>query len=226
VLAALRNVGFLVSLELRSSAVTDLADVVLPVAPATQKAGSYLNWEGRARPFDNSAQAGGALPDCRVLDTLAIEMDVDLFTQTPAAAAGDLARLGRSSGTRPAYPKVAPPLPRTPEPGHAVLATWRQLIDEGTLTAHEPNLAGTARPALLRVNPATAQRLGLAEGELGTVSTDRGSVTLPVALAELPDGVVWLPGNSTGSRLRSTLGAGHGDVVAVSAAQSTAGGTQ
>jgi NADH-quinone oxidoreductase subunit G len=51
-------------------------------------------------------------------------------------------------------------------------------------------------------------------------------VTLPVALAELPDGVVWLPGNSTGSRLRSTLGAGHGDVVAVSAAQSTAGGTQ
>jgi len=206
-----------VSLELRASAVTELADVVLPVAPATQKAGSYLNWEGRARPFDNSAQAGGALPDCRVLDTLAIEMDADLFTQTPVAAAGDLARLGRSSGTRPAQPKVAPPLARTPEPGHAVLATWRQLIDEGTLTAHEPNLAGTARAALLRVNSATAQRLGLTEGELGTVSTERGSVTLPVALTELPDGVVWLPGNSAGSRLRPTLGAGHGEVVAVSA---------
>ena len=222
-IAALGKVGFVVSLELRASAVTELADVVLPVAPATQKAGSYLNWEGRARPFDNSAQAGGALPDCRVLDTLAIEMDADLFTQTPVAAAGDLARLGRSSGTRPAQPKVAPPLARTPEPGHAVLATWRQLIDEGTLTAHEPNLAGTARAALLRVNPATAQRLGLSEGELGTVSTDRGSVSLPVALTELPDGVVWLPGNSAGSRLRPTLGAGHGDVVAVSPTDSAGG---
>ncbi|GAA1032078.1 hypothetical protein GCM10009557_29430 [Virgisporangium ochraceum] len=41
---ALDNVGFLVSLELRLSSVSRRADVVLPVAPAVEKSGSYLNW--------------------------------------------------------------------------------------------------------------------------------------------------------------------------------------
>ncbi len=68
--------------------------MVLPVAPDAQRAGSYLNWEGRIREFGPALDASGVLPDCRVLDTLAVEMDVDIFTQTPAAAAGELARLG------------------------------------------------------------------------------------------------------------------------------------
>ena len=54
--AALSGVGFLVALEVRSSAVTELADVVLPVAPPVEKAGTFLNWEGRPRPFP---QVGG-----------------------------------------------------------------------------------------------------------------------------------------------------------------------
>jgi NADH-quinone oxidoreductase subunit G len=38
-----------------------------------------------------------------------------------------------------------------------------------------------------------------------------------LVIADLPDGVVWLPANSPGSRVRDTLGAGHGDLVGVSA---------
>src|SRR5581483_344208 len=49
VLAALDAAGFVVSLELRHSAVTERADVVFPVAPAAEKSGTYLNWEGRHR---------------------------------------------------------------------------------------------------------------------------------------------------------------------------------
>src|SRR5205823_1847602 len=48
-LEALESVDFLVSLEIRESAVTARADVVLPVAAAVEKAGSFLNWEGRRR---------------------------------------------------------------------------------------------------------------------------------------------------------------------------------
>ena len=98
-----------------------------------------------------------------------------------------------------------------------MLATWRQLIDESSLAVDEPHLAGTARPAVVRVNAATATRLGLTEGELATVRTERGAITLPVALADLPDGVVWLPGNSGESRVRAVLGVGHGDLVGVTA---------
>jgi NADH-quinone oxidoreductase subunit G len=214
-LAALRRVGFLVSLELQHSAVTELADVVLPVAPDAQRAGSYRNWEGRLREFGPALDASGVLPDCRVLDTLAVEMDVDIFTQTPAAAAGELVRLGAVAQSTPS-PRVPASEPMRPDYGQAVLATWRQLIDDGSLTIDEPALAGTARPALVRCNAATAERLGLVEGEPATVRTEQGAITLPLALADLPDGVVWLPGNSPGSRVRTQLGVGHGELVGVS----------
>ncbi|SHL14316.1 NADH dehydrogenase subunit G [Pseudonocardia thermophila] len=215
-LDGLREVGFLVSLEMHTSAVTELADVVLPVAPDAQRAGSYLNWEGRLRSWEPALDPSGVLPDCRVLDTLAVEMDADLFTQTPAAAAGELARLGTVE-RKAAPPTVEAGVPSVPGFGQAVLATWRQLLDASSMSVDEPALAGTARPALLRVNAATAERLGLTEGAPATVRTERGSITLPVELADLPDGVVWLPGNAENSRVRATLGAGHGDLVGVSA---------
>ncbi|MCE3552473.1 NADH-quinone oxidoreductase subunit G [Pseudonocardia sp. RS11V-5] len=222
-LAALEKVGFLVSLELHASAVTERADVVLPVAPDAQREGSYLNWEGRRRPFGVTLDASGVLPDCRVLDTLAVEMDEDLFTQTPAAAAGDLERLGRHTGSAAAPTAEPGPTPRPAQVGQAVLATWRQLVDDGSLLVDEPALAGTARPPRVRTNTATAERLGLVEGEAASVATDRGAITLQVELADLPDGVVWLPANSPGSAVRSTLGVGHGALVRVAPAGALGG---
>jgi len=47
------------------------------------------------------------------------------------------------------------------------------------------------------------------------VRTEQGAITLPLAYADLPDGVVWLPGNAPESRVRSALGVGHGDLVNV-----------
>ena len=208
--AALAKAGFVVSLELRESAVTAAADVVLPIAPAPEKAGSYINWEGRKRPFEVTLDGTGALPDCRVLDTLAVEMDVDLFTQTPAAAGADLDRLPvKRSATAP---EVHSGQPAKVGAGEAVLATWRQLLDEGSLQDEEPALAGTARPVVARLSAGGAREIG----DRVTVATERGAITLPVEVADLPDGVVWLPGNSAGSRVRPVLGAGHGAVVSIS----------
>ena len=47
--AAALEQAFVVSLELRESPVTAVADVVLPVASQSEKSGSYVNWEGRVR---------------------------------------------------------------------------------------------------------------------------------------------------------------------------------
>ncbi|GLY63695.1 NADH-quinone oxidoreductase subunit G [Amycolatopsis taiwanensis] len=214
---ALANADFVVSLELRPSGVTEHADVVLPIAPSVEKSGSYLDWEGRARPFDTTIENTGALSDCRVLDTLAVEMDVDLFTQTPAASAADLASLTAtlrdSDAVKAAFPgsdagRAASPGLRA---GEARLATWQQLLDEGSLQADEPHLAGTARPVVARMSARTAENVG---GTV-TVSTERGAITLPVEVADLPDDVVWLPANSAGSQVRRTLGTGHGGVVSI-----------
>ncbi|GGP57455.1 hypothetical protein GCM10010185_32290 [Saccharothrix coeruleofusca] len=212
---ALSRAPFVVSLEIRHSAVTAHADVVLPVAPAVEKSGSYLNWEGRRRPFATTLEGTGSLPDGRVLDTLAVEMDADLFTQTPAAAAADLERLGAAT-VRAAAPTVPAPLLSQPKAGQAVLATWRRLLDNGSLQDDEPNLAGTARPVVAKLSEATAQSLGVVLGGEITVATERGAVVLPVEAADLPDGVVWLPGNSGAVAVRRSLAAGHGSVVAVS----------
>ena len=148
------------------SAVTEWADVVLPVAAAPEKAGTYLDWEGRPRTFDATLHGTGQLPDGRVLQGLADDMDVDLRLPTPEAARAELAALGTSR--RPgegAGLDVRPPSAPDLGPGEAVLATWRQLIDVGTLQRDEPELAGTARPPVVRIGPGTAAGLKLADGD-------------------------------------------------------------
>ena len=98
-------------------------------------------------------------------------------------------------------------------PGQAVLASWHLLLDAGRLQDGEPWLAGTARRAVARLSAATAQEVGVADGEPLTVSTAAGSITLPALLTDLPDRVVWLPTNQVGVPVRATLRADAGVVV-------------
>ena len=215
-LAALAAAPFVVSLELRRSAVTELADVVFPVVPVAEKSGTFVDWEGRERPFQQAlTDTGwtGLMPDGRVLDVLADAMDVHLGLPDTAAAHREYAGLPPWQGTRAPAPQVpAAPVP-APEAGQAVLATWPMLLDRGRMQDGEPHLAGTARRAVARLSAATAAEVGVAAGEPVTVRTGRGAVVLPVEVTPMPDGVVWLPTNSAGSAVRRDLGALAGDVV-------------
>ncbi|MFG1926681.1 NADH-quinone oxidoreductase subunit G [Cryptosporangium sp. NPDC048952] len=217
--AALAAAPFVVSLELRSSGVTEYADVVFPIAPVAEKVGSFINWEGRVRPFGLTLQGTGALTDARVLDTLASELGAYLGAATSEAILAEATALGTSG------PDVDPP-PSPMEPaaprvsagdGEAVLATWHHMLDLGTLQDGEEHLAGTAKPAFAHLSPGTAAELGVRPGAHILVSTDRGAIQLPVAVTEMPDRVVWVPTNSVDSRVRPTLGVGAGDLVRVTA---------
>jgi NADH-quinone oxidoreductase subunit G len=111
----------------------------------------------------------------------------------------------------------------TPKPsaGEAVLATWTLNLDLGRLQDNEPHLAGTAKPAVARISAGTAAELGLhvngGSPAQVRVSTDAGSVTLPVVVTPMPDRVVWLPANSRGSAVRRTLAVGAGALVRLTA---------
>jgi NADH-quinone oxidoreductase subunit G len=219
---ALLAADFVVSLEMLPTMVTELAHVVLPVAAAQEKAGTYLDWEGRARSFDATLHGTGQLPDGRVLHGLAEEFDVDLRLPTAEVARVELAALGAArtvaaTGAGVAQADaVAVPAEPSLGPDEALLASWRQLIDVASLQRDEPELAGTAHPPLARLGKEAARRLGLADGDRLTVSGDIGSVTLPVQLTEMPDQVVWLPMRSPGSEIRTQLGTGPGGVVRLS----------
>jgi NADH-quinone oxidoreductase subunit G len=96
-----------------------------------------------------------------------------------------------------------------------VLAGWRLLLDEGRMQDGEPHLAGTARKPLVRLSADTAAEIGAADGDNVTVSTPRGSITLPLSITDMPDRVVWLPLNSPGSAVHRKLGVTIGSVVAI-----------
>ncbi|MGO9350018.1 MAG: NADH-quinone oxidoreductase subunit G [Mycobacterium sp.] len=220
VLAALDAAGFVVSLELRHSAVTERADVVFPVAPTTQKAGTFVNWEGRYRPFEPALQGStqqARQSDHQVLDTLADEMGVYLGAATVETAREELAGLGAWDGERAAGPQISAPQRPEPGSGEAVLTGWRMLLDEGRLQDGEPHLAGTARKPVVRLSADTAAEIGAADGDEVTVSTPRGSITLPLNITDMPDRVVWLPLNSPGSAVYRQLGVTLGSLVKIGA---------
>lgn len=217
VLAALDGAGFVVSLEMRDSAVTRRADVVFPVASTTQKAGAFINWEGRFRPFDAALRntQDATQSDHQVLDALADEMGVYLGMSTVDAAREELAALRHWDGKRPASPDVAAPQPPEVGAGEAVLAGWRMLLDNARMQDGEPHLAGTARKSVVRLSADTAAEIGAAEGDAVTVSTSRGSVSLPLLVTDMPDRVAWLPLNSSASAVYRQLGATPGSTVKI-----------
>ncbi|MGH3266539.1 MAG: molybdopterin dinucleotide binding domain-containing protein, partial [Trebonia sp.] len=218
-LSALDQTPFIVSLELRASAVTDRADVVFPVAAVAEKSGTFVNWEGRGGSFGASLGVPGVRTDLYVLGAIADAMDVHLGLPDAAAARAELAALGPWQGARPAAPAVLSGSDTALSASEIRLATWAQLIDRGRMLDGEPYLAGTARPTVAKASAATAAAAGVADGDKVTVATAAGSVTVPLEVRDMADGVVWLPTNSSGAAVRMDLGAGHGTRVTLRRAE-------
>ena len=206
--------SFVVSLEIRQSAVTDVADVVLPVAAHQEKAGTFVDWEGRVRSFE-AALTTNAMSDHRVLDLLADQMGELLGVRTLEAAHADMRALGPWTGGRAAAPAVPAVGVPSLDAGQAVLATWHHLLDSGRMQDGEPFLAGTAPKARALLSARTAATIGLAEGDTVRVSVGPGAITVPFTIREMADHVIWLPTNSPGSAVRQTLGVDAGAVVSL-----------
>ncbi|HSV38095.1 MAG TPA: NADH-quinone oxidoreductase subunit G [Nocardioidaceae bacterium] len=215
--AAVAAAGFVVSLEVRHGAVTEVADVIFPVAPHAERSGTYVNWEGRPRSFDKALTESHALPDLRVLAGVAEELGVDLGFRNAAQVAAEIAELGPWDGDRhvaPAKEAVSRLENARLNPGEAFLATWKLLIDDGRLLDGDEALKATGRRGVALVSQATYDEAGL--GDRVVLSTERGTVELPVAVAALPDGVLWAPANNDGVNLARDLGACAGAVVRLS----------
>jgi NADH-quinone oxidoreductase subunit G len=190
--------------------VTEAADVVLPVAVVTEKSGTFLNWEGRPRPFAQVLRDALMMSDARVLGMLADEMGVR-GPMDVADIRRELGALGPWSGARAAAPAAA----AGSASDGVVLATWRQLLDDGVMQEGEPHLAATARPTVARMSAATAAGAGISD--TARVHSAYGSVTVPVEIGDVVDGVVWLPQLSPNCHVARDLGASAGTSVVITA---------
>ena len=207
--------AFVVSLEIRKSALTELANVVLPVAAVVEKSGSFVNWEGRARYFDTAIADSLTRSDLRILSMLADEMGTPIKLPTVAAAAKEFASLGSWEKRSEFQPMPAGNVSVSVD--EALLSSWRLLLDAGSLQDGENNLAGTAHPSVAVISESRAKKLGVVAGDLVRVSTKQGAITLPCEISDIEDSSIWIPRNSEQSRTIATLGIAHGPVMVVKA---------
>ncbi|CAL8976933.1 NADH-quinone oxidoreductase subunit G [Tessaracoccus sp. O5.2] len=203
-LAGLEAADFVISIEQRLSAVTERANVVFPAALLEEQSGHFLNWEhrhGRVRIVNKNVPS--PMTDLRILAALADAMGSSLGFRASTQAYADFVELGAWDGTRPAAPAH-----RAAAAGQGLVAAgWRELLDASQGNDYELALRATARPAVARVSPATADRLGL--GEVATVTAGGVSTVLPLEVTSgMVDDVVWVPLNpGLGERLPVVPGA-------------------
>jgi NADH-quinone oxidoreductase subunit G len=203
----LEQVGFLVSLEQRASEVTERADVVLPVALLEETSGTFLNWEhrpGRVRVVNT--EPATPMNEIRVLAALADAMGTELGMRTVAQAHAAWQEITPWRGSRPALEdpdaaeRKAAQVDSGPS-GSLRLDTWTQLLDDSAALAGATDLQASARPAVVRVSPATARSLGAAQDRPVRVSGPDGAAELPLEIEPtMIDGAAWIPFNGPARR--------------------------
>ena len=221
VLEGLEAIGFMVSLETRASLVTERADVVFPVSLMQERVGTFVNWEGRRRPFDMVLEGPNDMSDLRVLAALADGLGTDLGFRTAAQARTELDELGTWEGERTKGPDYPASEPAEPDGSTVLMATWRMALDESRALDGEPYLQATAREAVARMSPRTAADAGISS--VAVISNDQGSIALPAVIdSEMVDGVVWLPSRAPRLGVPQHLAASAGDLVTIGSADELA----
>ena len=209
---------FVVSLEIRQSDITDIASVVLPVAAVVEKSGSFMDWQGSARNFEAAVEQSLNRSDVRILSMLADEIGKPINLATVKSARNEFESIGNWDGSKNSMKPVAASSVINASGDEAVLNSWRNLLDKGSMQDGEDNLAGTARKSVVVISPARAKSLSVSENDLVRVSNDYGAITLPCSINDIEDSSVWLPRNSQSSQLIRNLGTVSNSIVKVAKA--------
>ena len=208
---------FVVSLEIRESDITDIAQVVLPVAAVVEKSGSFMDWQGKSRKFDSAVESLNR-SDVRILSMLADEIGKPINLPTVSAARKEFEAIGNWDGAKPSMKSTGTGSSLNVGADEAIISSWRNLLDKGSLQEGEDNLAGTARATTAVISQSRASALSVKDGELIRVSNTYGAVTLPCTIADIDNSAIWLPRNSTNSQLIKVLGTVGNSIVKVSKA--------
>jgi NADH-quinone oxidoreductase subunit G len=172
----------------------EYADAILPIAPFTETAGTFVSAEGRVQTFNGTVRPlGEARPGWKVLRVLGNLLQLDGFDQdTPEAVRAEAlpddveARLSNQTA-------VAPALPSTRAAGGLERLADVPIYFSDAIVRRSPPLQATndARPPRARVNAATAAALGLLAGATVRVRQGSGAAVLELQIDDrVADGTV------------------------------------
>jgi NADH-quinone oxidoreductase subunit G len=192
-LAALRQADTVIAFSPYRNGALEYADAILPIAPFTETAGTFVNCEGRVQGFNGTVRPlGDARPGWKVLRVLGNLLELDGFDFETSEAVRDAAM----PADLPARLSNAISVPLT-LPAEAVEGIERladvPIYFADAIVRRSPPLQATAdaRPPRARVNARTAAPLSLIAGDRVRVSQGSGSALLDLQIDErLADGVV------------------------------------
>jgi len=213
--AALDQAECVIALSAFKSGAMEHADVLLPVAPFTESAGTFVNCEGRAQAFASVViPSGEARPAWKVLRVLGTILGLAGFDyDSIAAVRSELPRpdeIGNwlSNATRTALETLSP---RAAQGLERIADVPIYAADP--LVRRAPSLQKTrdALPPRARAHPATLAKLGLEDGSEVGVRQDGAQARLTlVADSGIPEGCVRV---AAAHPLTRTLGPMFGSVT-------------
>ena len=197
-----------------SEAMRGYADVLLPIGAFGETAGTYVNVAGEWQSFPGVARPlGDARPAWKVLRVLANVLELDGFeydapdavTEMVAGQCGDPEPSARVAWQSPAgAPEASGDLTRV---GLVPIYGGDPLVRRAEPLQQTVHATGQA----VRVNPATAERLGIQDGARVRVTQQGVTEAMHLELdPSLPDDTLWAP---TGLPETAALGAMFGRVA-------------
>ncbi|HSW03281.1 NADH-quinone oxidoreductase subunit NuoG [Aquabacterium sp.] len=210
--AAMAGAGLVVALTSFQDAAVDNADVLLPIAPFTETAGTFVNAEGRVQGFHGVVKPlGDTRPAWKVLRVLGNLLglpgfDFETAEDVRQEALGDVATLASRLNNRGG---AAVTLQAAPAGLERIADVPIYATDPLVRRAPALQLTADGKPPLVSLSSAQWQSLGLQPGQQVRVSQGRASVVLAAREdASLAATAVRVPaGHSTTCGLGSMFGA-------------------
>ena len=198
-MAALKVADFVVALSAFKGKAQDWATVILPIAPFTETAGTFVSMEGRAQSFNGAVvPKGEARPAWKVLRVLGnlFELsgfDYESVEDVRTEISPDLALVASQSGDNglsgPPQLKVRASLGTIERIGEV------PVYQADPLVRRSPALQATRLARMqVTVHPQLGARLGLAAGQMVRVRQGEGTAELPLVFdAGIPEGCARIP---------------------------------
>jgi formate dehydrogenase alpha subunit len=209
---ALHNLELLIVQDILATETTQLADVVLPGAAFSEKAGSFTNLEGRIQSFEPVVSPPGeAKPDWEILDLLFAKMGyskaysslkdirseisnlVPMYSElgvnggeTWIKETGNLRFFHSDRQGEPIHfsPVITAKDERSDKdhPFTAILGSLRYHLGSGTRTGYSDRIRDFGLKGEAEMSPGDSARLNVKEGEMVKISSLYGSISREVAI--------------------------------------------